>query len=597
MRTARRIRLIILVFAIAVGAALAGVAVARTAARRAHSTASAYSTAVAARGRLEVTVTGTGTLQPKVHQQCLVTAGGRVTSVMVKPGQAVKAGQVLLTLVNEDLADQAEQARLELELAQMDLDALTKPGAGQATPADVAAAQAALENARLALDRARKNVDDLTVRAPFAGRVFGLAFGVGDDVPAGAALLNLASDKLRAVLSVPEEDLKHLALGQAVTVTVTALAQDLDGHITAIGAQGTSGAKGGVYYPVTVLLDATDERVRGGMTVTADVPTGQPPPSGSVTVTGTIAYDRFQPVTTPTGGTVTSVSVAEGEAVAAGQVLATLTNDQAEAGLLNAQADYARAQEKLQQLTAPGPTTYPQAQVAKARVRVQEAALKLASLERELDELTVKAAIDGTVTLVAFGVGDQVPPNQLVAAVADLSQVEAVVTVDELQVARLAPGQPATVRIDALPGESFPGSLESLSLEGQPHDGVTAYEARVSFAGDARMRTGMSLSATIEVARHENVLLVPVEAVYGAGNEASVQVLVDGKPESRPVVAGLSNNTYTEILQGLSEGETVITGTLETGGGGLFGGVRHPGAGSSGGTTTGAGRDTGGGGN
>ncbi|MCL6614918.1 MAG: hypothetical protein K6U03_09970, partial [Firmicutes bacterium] len=61
----------------------------------------------------------------------------------------------------------------------------------------------------------------------------------------------------------------------------------------------------------------------------------------------------------------------------------------------------------------------------------------------------------------------------------------------------------------------------------------------------------------------ENALLVPVEAVYGAGAEATVQVLVDGKPQARPVVAGLSNGTFTEILEGLEEGTTVITGSLQ----------------------------------
>ncbi len=563
MRRLLKTWIILLAVLVVLFGAFVGLRAIRASARHARGAATAYSTAAATRGLLEVTVTGTGTLAPSVRQDCVVSAGGKVVAVPVEPGQAVKAGQILVVLSNDSLSDQVSQARLELRLAQMDLDALTEGGSGQATQADIASAEAALLNARLARDRAQANVDDLTVRAPFAGRVSGLSVQVGDEVPAGTALMDLAATgSLKAVLSVPEGEVKHLSLGQDLTITVSPLTQDLFGHVSAIGAQGTSGTRG-VFYQVTVLLDSVDDRARGGMTVSARLPAGDRWPDDTGSVSGTLAYGRFQAVVTATGGTVTSLAVTEEQSVAADQVLLTLSNEQAAAALADAKAGCARAEEKLAQLTNPGPSSYPRAQIEKARLRLEEATLKLAGLERQLNELTVRAEIDGTVTQLGYGVGERVPPNQSVAAVADLARVEAVVTVDELQVARLAAGQTAMVRIDALPGETFAGTLGSLSLEGTLRDGVTAYEARVTFDGDARMRSGMSLSTTIQVARRENALLIPVEAVYGAGKEASVQVLVNGKPEARPVIAGLSNNTYTEIIEGLAEGETVVTGSLK----------------------------------
>ncbi len=579
MRRFRKTWVLVVVAVVVIGGGFAGARAIRASAQRARNAAASYSTAKATRGALEVTVTGTGTLSPESRQDCVVAAGGKVVSVAAQPGQVVRAGETLLVLSNDSLEDQVASARLELRLAQMDLDAMTKAGSGSATRADIAAAEAAVLNARLALDRAEENVSDLTVKAPFAGRVSGLGVRAGDEVPAGTTLLTVASAAdLKAVLSVPEEEVKHLSMGQAVTVTVSPLTRDLDGHISAIGAQGTSSARG-VFYQVTVTLDSSDPQARGGMTVTAELQNKGSWPSDTVKVSGVLSYDRIQPVTTATGGTVASVAVAEDQTVAKDQTLLTMTSSAAGAALAASQADYARAQEKLAQLTDPGSSAFPQAQVEKTRLRVEEVALNLAGLERQLDELTVKADIDGTVTQVAFRAGDRVPPNQRVAAVADLGRVEAVVTVDELQVARLEVGQTAMVRIDALPGESFTGTLESLSLEGTVRDGVTAYEARVVFDGDARMRTGMSLSATIQVAYRDSALLVPVEAVYGAGKEASVQVLEDGKPVARPVVAGLSNNTYTEIIDGLAEGETVVTGTLKADTN-PFGGMGPPGGSS-----------------
>jgi len=561
----RKVVWISVLLVVVVLGALVGFRAVSVSARLSREAAAAYATAKVTRASLEVAVAGTGTLAAEVRQDCVVTAGGKVLSVLVEPGQTVKAGQTLVILSNESLADQVEQARLEFRLAQMDLDGMTKPGGGLATAADLAAAQAAVDNARLAADRAQDNVDHLTVRAPFDGRVSGLGAEIGDDVAAGTTLLAVASaDRLKALLSVPESEIKHVAIGEEVTVTVSPLGRDLRGHVSAIGAQGTAGERGGTFYQITVALDDADPLARGGMSVKSDLDTGGSWPSDTITVAGVLAYAHFEPLVTATGGLVTSVSVSEDEIVSWDQVLMTLVSDQAQAALTSARAELARAAEKLTQLTDPGPSSYPLAQLEKQKLRVAEAALRLGGLERQLDDLTVKADFDGTVTEVAVSVGERAPPNMRVAALANLSRVRAIVTVDELEVAELAVGQASVVRIDALPGETFVGVLESMSLEGVLRDGVTSYEARVAFDGDARMRTGMSLSVSIQVARRENALVVPAEAVYGAGKEASVQVLVDGKPEARPVVAGLSNDTYTEIVEGLVEGETVVTGSLET---------------------------------
>lgn len=535
--------------------------VVRVASRR--GAAPPYSTAQVTRGTLVVTVDGTGTLVPVSRQDAVTASGGKVEKILVQPGQAVKAGETLLVLSNDSLSDQVGQARLELRLARIDLEAMTKPAESLATEADIATARAAVDAARLAADRARENVDSLSARAPFAGRVSGLTANVGDKVPPGAPLFTVVTpDSLKATLMVPEADLKYIAVGDTVTVTVSAVPRDLHGRVASIAAQGSPGDRG-VFYPVTVTLDDSDPRTRGGMSVTARIGAVRDPVRDEVVVNGTLAYARTETVVSPTGGTVTAVLAHEDEAVAAGQVVLALESEDAQAALSKAEADLARAEENLRQLTNPGPPAFTQDQIAKQRLRAEEAALRLAGLERQLGDLSVKADFAGTVTDVFVSPGEEVSPGRRLVSVADLSAVEAVITVDELKVAGLAAGQPATVRLDALPGESFTGSVKSVSLEGVSRDGVTSYEVHITCPGDPRMRAGMSLSASVEVARHENVLLIPAEAVYGAGAEAAVRIPVAGKPESRPVTAGLSNGVMTEILGGLSEGETVVTGSLE----------------------------------
>jgi len=336
------------------------------------------------------------------------------------------------------------------------------------------------------------------------------------------------------------------------------------GRVTSIDAQGQGGQRGAVYQ-VVVELEGTDPDARGGMSLTAGIKVSWWP-GRTIDVPGVLAYENFQTVVTPTGGTVVSVNAAEGDTVEEGEVILVLESDQAEAASAQAEADLARARENLDRLTDPAALTTPDDQVEKLRLGYEAALLQLAGLERQLDDLTVRAEFDGTVTDVFVSEGSRVgvgDPAGRVVSVADLSEVTALVSIDELEVAGLAPGMTAEVRIDALPGETFLGVVDSVSLEGLERDGVTNYQARITLAGDPRMRSGMSLSATIQVAGREDALLVPVEAVYGAGREAQVMVLVDGEPVARDVVVGLSNDTSAEIIEGLDEGDTVVTGSLE----------------------------------
>lgn len=580
--------IVVLIVVVLLGGAVAARAV-RVSARRAQNAASLYSTAEVVRGTLEVTVTGTGTLRPVRRQVSLASSGGTVEEVRAKPGDQVKAGDVLLVLSSDSLLDQAERARLEYRLAELDYEAMTQPQESLASDADVAAARAAVAAARVARDKAKENADDLAATAPFAGRVTGIEVSPGDEVAPGTALFTVTTpSSLKVILSVPEADIEHYKIGAPATVTVEAAGgADLDGEVTSISDQGTAGDRG-IFYTVVIVLSEYDPACKGGMTAAATVKGGDDW-DDEYRARGTLAYEDIETVVTRTGGTVESVSVREGQDVEAGQLIMTLTNDDTVAALAKAEADLAKAEEALADLVSPGAPSYTQAQIEKQRIRLEEASQSYQSLRDQVDDLTVKADFDGTVTDVPVAVGDEVAPNQRLVSVADFGSIEAVITVDELEVANLAAGQTAVVRIDALPGESFTGTLDYVSLEGSLSDGVTSYEVRITLPGDPRMRAGMSLSATIEVARRENALLIPVESVYGTGKEATVQVLVDGKPAARQVTTGLSNDTYVEILSGLGEGETVVTGTLDTdqdpfmpSGMGHPGGGRNSGAGEAG---------------
>ncbi len=140
------------------------------------------------------------------------------------------------------------------------------------------------------------------------------------------------------------------------------------------------------------------------------------------------------------------------------------------------------------------------------------------------------------------------------------------VNIDELDILSVQSGQTATVVLDALPDQTFEGTVTKISDSGNVQSGVTTYPVTITLtdSADSGMKTGMNANATISIATSENVLLIPLDALQETGGEQFVFV-ADGSTggdgmqgERRTVQTGLSDGTNVEIISGLSEGEQII---------------------------------------
>jgi len=154
--------------------------------------------------------------------------------------------------------------------------------------------------------------------------------------------------------------------------------------------------------------------------------------------------------------------------------------------------------------------------------------------------------------------------------------------VDESDVARIAVGQPAVVTVDALPNQNMTAHVAFIGAIPTISQGVVNYPITLDLdPTEAPIRPGMTANVAVEVTRRENVLLVPNRAVRTQGRNRIVEVMVDGKPVVRPVTVGLSNDQFTEIANGLQEGDEVVipsttTAAPRVSGPGGFGGVGGP---------------------
>lgn len=247
------------------------------------------------------------------------------------------------------------------------------------------------------------------------------------------------------------------------------------------------------------------------------------------------------------------------------------------AGILS-QADFERARTAMETATAAAEST---------RRRSEQARAQNAQSRVGLAHTTLLAPMDGTVTARRIELGEtavpglQNQPGTILLTISDMSRIEAEMEVDEASIPSVKVGQKATVRIDAYPNRTFDGEVTEVG--GSPMLKANLNEA-IKFKVKVRItdpplsiRPGLSAQADIFTGSRSKVLAVPIqslvtrevklkegEARVGAPkDEEGVYLLDRGKARFVAIRTGLLGDLDVEVLEGLSGGETVLTGPFK----------------------------------
>lgn len=129
----------------------------------------------------------------------------------------------------------------------------------------------------------------------------------------------------------------------------------------------------------------------------------------------------------------------------------------------------------------------------------------------------------------------------------------------EIDVAKIKPGQKATIIINSLPDKTFTGEVIAIDKTGVVSSSVVSYPLTVKFDEEnEEILPNMSATANIIINRKSDILTVPSSAIVKQNSNTYVRVLRNGRAVLTPVETGISSETKTEIISGLNEGETVI---------------------------------------
>ena len=393
-----------------------------------------------------------------------------------------------------------------------------------------------VEKAQLALEQAQRSYDDTAdaqyIRSIIGGTVASIKVKAGDYVTAGQEIATVRDDSsLLLTLEFPAADASGFAVGQAAEVILNGTFETLSGTVQAVAGTDTISSGNLLVRTVTIAVQNA-----GGLT-TAQAATASINGVSSIG-SATFGYQAERTLTAQAAGTVTSIHVQEGQTVAKDDILIELSGDD---------------------LTE---------SIQSASETLRSAEISLQNLQDTMANYTVTSPISGTIIEKDAKVGDAVKSGDTLCVIYDLSYLEMVINVDELQISSLSVGQKVQITADAVQDKNYVGTVTRVSMKGASNGGTTTYPVTIRIDETDGLRPGMNANAEIVVAEAANALTVPNAAIVRGGYvlvtqdspSASKADATMEAPEGFVYVAvktGVSDDDYTQIVSGIQEGDTI----------------------------------------
>ena len=496
-------------------------------------------TQVASISSIQSVVSGSGNARAKESAAITLTQGGTVQEVLVAAGDTVTVGQPLYTIRSQEAEDAVATAQEKVDNLQKDMSDLVE------------------------------KANNLTVRAPFAGKLVEVSeFQTDQKISEGETVCTLANDKrLKLSLYFSYAYENDISVGQSATVSIPAVMTTFPGTVEKINKVSYISPEGSVYFEVVVVFD-NPNTLTADMTATATLTAADGTPIYPYS-NSTTEYYEVRKITTEAGGPLISQNLLRYANVNAGDPLLVMGSDTIDSDI--------RAKQK----------------------EIDDATESLVEAQKALSNFNATAPIDGTVTSCTLTPGAEVRSGETVITISNNTNMVVEITVDDRNISFVQPGM--TVDLTDYNGNIFVGTVSSIdmSLSGDSSsNGMTSYPVTLEVDNSAgTLMAGMWLDYSFVASQSDNCIVVPMQAVKYVsdteGNTFSVLfVQADEKPENAvdidippveegqtptyptpedgyypvPVVTGLDDNYNVEIKEGIEEGQTVFVNYLVTSG-------------------------------
>lgn len=465
------------------------------------STASIYTTADVAQRSITSALTGSGALEAADSYTVTSLVEGEILSADFEEGDVMEKDSTLFEIDSSDLASSIETSQMSLQSSQR------------------------------GYSNAVKDVSNLTVTAPVSGTIVTLNVDVGDKVSAGQTVAVLRNSSVMELkVDFPADDAVGFYIGQSATVTLDSSFETLPATVSNVS--GTDKVSLGNSIVRTVTFEVSNP---GGISTT-QLATAEISGVGS-SGNGNFEYIEERNITADVSGDVSSIPVSEGDWLSSGQTIIRLSSDNL--------SDSIQSQSEA--------------------VRRSEIALENA--QKTLENFTITSPISGTIVDKNYKSGETAEQGKVLCTIYDLSYLALTLNVDELDISSIAVGQDVSITADAVPDKEFKGEVTKVSVVGTTSGGVTTYPVTIRIDEYEGLRPGMNVDATIIMSEVDEAIAIPISAlergdrVLITTTSPSAANAIDAQaPEGYVYVSvktGISDDDFIEIIEGLTEGDTV----------------------------------------
>lgn len=492
------------------------------------------------KGDIESTVSAVGSILSTDTRNLSATPGSSVQKILCTENQSVKKGDVLFVLTNES-------ANLDLERANLILSQ-------QQTQA-------------LSLQNQQK---ELVIRAPVKGIVRSVNTSLNDTVTppfgmTGSAYLIQLEDTsimkftIYANASDAGKSMKGMIpSSQKISITfqgvgtreciVSSVNMNSQGTSVTFEVLNQNGLLFGNFYNISI-------PVMLGMEI---------PISSPVQISGSTV-----PLFAKQNGTVSAIKVKVGDQVSPNQELLVTTSDtltnqiqMANLAIKSAQLDVKNKKKIIEDLNVKAPidgVVY--------NIQIKEGSLVGSSPSQDLQissSSSIPQGLSGMMKSQGSLAGESLTNSSIlsngvtIATIENQTSRKVLITIDELDIARIKVGQKAKITLDAFIDRVFTGSITSISARGIIQNGYSTFQADIQIDGSEKLLTGMSAAVNILSDSKKDVLFLPIDAILSKNERRFVLIQTAEGLQEKDITVGIVNEDYAEIVQGLKEGDQVV---------------------------------------
>ena len=483
-----------------VAAIVAGILAARGLGGQEASAEASYQTATVEKRDITRSLSSSGTLQPADSYTVSTLVTGEILSDTFEEGDQVVEGQLLYTLDSSSASNSQTQAKNSYTQAQTNY---------------------------------KQAVEAKYPTADMSGTVSEVYVKNGDTVSAGTELMRIVGDNNIYLTGLfPYASPSDFYVGQTATIYINGFAGTTTGTVTAVSSSTVTTSTG--LQAVSVQVKAANPGL-----VTADYTASIYIGSYSSYGQTSINLSASSVVTAEASGKVTGLSWLAGDTISEGQRICTITGDSVDNSIEN------------------------------AKISMENAQSSLENAQETLDDYSITAPISGEVVTKTAKAGDKIEGGSdgTLCVIYDLSYLEMTMSIDELDISDVAVGQEVQITADAVEGTTYTGVVTKVSVAGTTSGGITTYPVTVRIDETEGLRPGMNVDAEIILESAEDVLAIPSGAVnrgntvlITADSPSAANAVDQEAPEGYVYVeveTGISDDSYTQVLSGLQEGDTV----------------------------------------